>query len=89
MATSQHKLYLPTTMDNPFDPFTQWQRWWDYDHNMGYCTYEHLADIMCPSNELTDAEYTEAFEQACNTLVTWYHPHEVYRLVTQDMCTPF
>ncbi len=27
-----------TTVDNPYDPFTQWDEWYAYDEGKGYAT---------------------------------------------------
>ena len=37
--------YMITTSDNPFNPFTQWDDWYLYDLQKGYCTCERLARI--------------------------------------------
>lgn len=35
-----------TSIDNPFDPFTEFKSWLSYDIQMGYCTCERLASIV-------------------------------------------
>lgn len=35
--------YWVTTTDNPFDPFTEYEDWLDFDRQHGYCTSEYLA----------------------------------------------
>lgn len=47
----------PTTPDNPFDPFTQMDRWMAWDRQMGYDTCRKLAKHCNMSNMLTDTEY--------------------------------
>lgn len=70
-----------TTVDNPYDPFTQFKEWYRFDMRSGYDTCGMLARVMCPSNELTDAEYEDAYMSAVKDVVAWYSPYPVYRLV--------
>ena len=35
-----------TTLDNPFNPFTDFKQWYSYDIQMGYNTCERLASIV-------------------------------------------
>ena len=79
----------PTTVDNPFDPFTQWDKWYAYDTRMGYDTCGTLARIMRPSNELAPAEDETLYMQACNTLLEFYAPNEVYVLVSERNARKF
>lgn len=39
------EVYMLTTEDNPYSPFTQWDLWQAYDHAFGYYTNEYLARI--------------------------------------------
>lgn len=45
-----------TTTDNPFDPFTQFDDWYQFDESKGYHTCSYLARIAKTSNELSDLE---------------------------------
>jgi hypothetical protein len=56
--------YLLTTVDNPFDPFTQWEEWLAYDINAGYNTPSFLARIAVGSDELSDADRAQAIQDA-------------------------
>ena len=38
-----------TTIDNPFDPFTQFDDWLRFDEEKGYHTCQFLAKIARPS----------------------------------------
>jgi hypothetical protein len=35
-----------TTVDNPFNPFQQYESWWRYDHDHKYNTNEYLARVV-------------------------------------------
>lgn len=45
-----------TTLDNPFNPFTQFEEWNAYDMDKGYHTCSYLARIVKSSNELSEAD---------------------------------
>lgn len=53
-----------TTVDNPYDPFTQWDEWRQYDESKGYFTCSYLARIAKVSDELSDADYQLAVDSA-------------------------
>lgn len=47
-----------TTVDNPFDPFTDFDNWYKYDESKGYCTSGYLARYCDgDDSDLGDAEY--------------------------------
>ncbi len=56
-----------TTIDNPFNPFTQYDEWQRYDRDLGYFTNEYLARLTAFSinmpEELVDAETTRAIDE--------------------------
>lgn len=58
-----------TTIDNPFDPFTQYKEWFAYDLAAGYDTTSYLARIVRSSDELSDADQDLAIEQAIDEIV--------------------
>ena len=35
--------YRLTTLDNPFNPFTEWDQWYFFDMSQGYNTCERIA----------------------------------------------
>lgn len=57
-----------TTIDNPFSPFTQWDDWKSFDEDKGYYTCSYLARIAKTSDELSDADYDLAVEEAINKI---------------------
>jgi uncharacterized protein YjcR len=62
-------LHMLTTVDNPFDPFTQWDDWVNYDEASGYFTNSYLARIARTSPDLSDADQALAIEQAIDEIV--------------------
>jgi hypothetical protein len=61
--------YMLTTVDNPFDPFTQFDEWMAYDHQLGYNTPSLLARIAKTSDELSDVDQSLAIQQAIDEIV--------------------
>lgn len=53
-----------TTEDNPFDPFTQMDRWMNYDYQMGYNTCDKIAYLSGCSDNLSDNENNDRLDQA-------------------------
>ena len=45
-----------TTVDNPYDPFTQPEAWYRFDEGKGYHSCSYLARIARTSDQLSDAE---------------------------------
>lgn len=62
--------YMLTTVDNPYDPFTQFDEWYVWDQNAGYCTPGLLARIAFSSDEISDADQLLAIQQAIDEIVT-------------------
>lgn len=61
--------HMLTTVDNPFDPFTEFQQWQAYDHALGYNTLGFLARIAVTSDELSEADESVAIENAIDEIV--------------------
>ena len=58
-----------TTVDNPHDPFTDWENWYQWDERAGYHTTSFLARIIQTSNEISDADQDLAIDQAIEEIV--------------------
>jgi hypothetical protein len=61
--------YMLTTVDNPFDPFTQFDEWLSYDTVLGYNTPGYLAAIAHTSDELSDLDLSIAIQEAIDEIV--------------------
>ena len=58
-----------TTLDNPYDPFTQFDAWYSYDESKGYHTCAYLARITRESNELSEPDEQIAIDLAIDEIV--------------------
>ena len=58
-----------TTVDNPFDPFDQYDLWYAYDARAGHHTPGFLARIAVVSDETSEADQSRAIEQAIDEIV--------------------
>lgn len=61
--------HMLTTIDNPYDPFTHFDEWNQWDQSHGYYTTAFLARIVRSSDELSEADQSLAIEQAIDEIV--------------------
>ena len=59
-----------TTIDNPFDPFTQYKEWYAYDMQLGHNTTGLLARVAIVSPETSEADQMLAIESAIDEIVS-------------------
>ena len=63
------KRTMVTTTDNPFNYFTQFEMWKEYDEKIaGYQTLCYIARIAMTANELSENEMNSAIESACDEI---------------------
>ena len=58
-----------TTLDNPYDYFTQFDEWYAFDTEKGYNTCAYIARIANTSKEMSDADYELAVNDAVDEIV--------------------
>lgn len=62
--------HMLSTVDNPFNPFTQFDDWYAFDTLHGYDTLGILARVCVTSDELSEADQSLAIEDAIEEIVT-------------------
>ena len=63
------KSSMLTTIDNPYDPFTQFDDWFAFDEQKGYHPCAYLARLANTSDELSDEENDAEIEKAIDSIV--------------------
>ena len=58
-----------TTLDNPYNPFTEWNEWYAFDESAGYCTCGYIARIAKTSTDYTDDEVNAAYNEAIDEIL--------------------
>lgn len=71
-----------TTVDNPFNPFEQFDEWLRFDLDKGYNTCEYLGRIARTSDQLSEEENDKEIERAIDEIVK-YDFRNIYKKVIQ------
>lgn len=58
-----------TTIDNPYNPFVDFKKWFLYDVQNGYNSSNYLARIARTSDEMTEKENDEEIERAIDEII--------------------
>jgi hypothetical protein len=70
VANEMDKKHMLSTVDNPYNPFTQFDEWYRYDTDKGHHTLSFLARIVRTSDVLSEADNHHAIESAIEEIVT-------------------
>lgn len=60
-----------TTIDNPYNPFTQFDQWFMFDTEKGYDSCGYIGRIARSSDELTDEENMTEIERAIDEILKY------------------
>ena len=71
-----------TTVDNPFDPFEQFNSWFMFDEEKGYHTCSYLGRIARTSDQLSEEENELENERAIDEILK-YDFRNIYKKVVQ------
>ena len=78
-----NKRFMLTTIDNPFDPFTQFEQWFLFDVEKGYNSCSYLARIAKTSDQFTEDENDKEIERAIDEIIK-YDFMNIYKKVTKE-----
>ena len=71
-----------TTIDNPFDYFTEFDDWYAFDTDKGYNTCAYVARIATTSNEMSDKDYEDEVNHAVDEILR-INPLGIYKKVVE------
>lgn len=72
-----------TTLDNPWNPFTHFDEWREYDESSGWHTLALLGRVVITSDEMSEADQELAIDEAMAEIVR-ENVSGVHVLVTED-----
>ena len=73
-----------TTVDNPYDPFDQFESWFLFDEEKGYHTISLLGRVSRTSDQFSEQENREEIEHAIDEIVK-YDFQNLYCKVTKEI----
>jgi len=76
--------HMITTVDNPYDPFTEFDKWYTWDTSKGYHSSAYLARVVVSSEALSEADQMMDIEKAIDEIVL-LDPLDVYSKVSKDV----
>ena len=76
-------MVMLTTADNPFNPITQFDDWYEYDESKGYCTSGYVARIAKTSDDLSKNDQDLAIQAAIDEIISM-NPDGFYKKVTDS-----
>lgn len=72
-----------TTIDNPFDPFTQFDEWFQFDIEKGYNSCSKIDRIANIYDDMSEVEVNEEIERAIDEIIK-YDFLNVYKKVKRS-----
>ena len=72
-----------TTIDNPFNPFDEFDSWFMFDIENGYYTSSKLARLVNLDDSMTEKEENEEIERAIDRLIE-IDPLDIYKKIVKE-----
>ncbi len=72
-----------TTFDNPYSPFEQFNEWFMFDMDKGYCTCAYLDIIARTSDLMSEEENDREIERAIDEIIK-YDFMNIYKKVLEE-----
>lgn len=71
-----------TTIDNPYDPFNQFDQWYMFDIDKGYGSCSYLDRVARTSSQLSEQENDNEIERAIDEILQ-FDFQNIYKKVTE------
>ena len=79
--------YMITTVDNPFDPRTDFEAWYMWDTGQGYNTSAYLDRVAALPDELPDAVVDRMRDDAIEEIIQIHAGGMYKKLLVEDAPT--
>lgn len=63
--------FMLTTIDNPYDPFEEFDKWFLFDVEKGYNSCSYLARIADIPDDFSDSEASAEIERAIDEIIKY------------------
>lgn len=73
-----------TTIDNPFDPFDQFDSWYQFDCDKKYNSCSYLSRIAQTSDQFSEEENNREIERAIDEIIQ-YDFMNIYKKVKRNV----
>lgn len=73
-----------TTVDNPYDPYEQFEQWYRFDNDHGYNSSGLLMRLAETSSQFTDNENAYEIEKAIDKIIA-ADPCNIYKKIKMDI----
>ena len=70
LVHGNNKTAMLTTIDNPYNPFTEFEQWLMYDTQNGYNTCGRIDRICETTEDMSENEKEIAINNAMDTIIT-------------------
>lgn len=80
---NNNEVFMLTTIDNPFNPFTEFDNWFQYDVRQGYNTCSKIARLCSDYEILSSYEENKNIEYAINRIIELDF-YKMYKKVTKN-----
>lgn len=74
-----------TTIDNPYDPFTEFKQWYMFDVENGYDTCAYLARLTNDSSDKFTDEENFQFDEMMIDRIIEVDPFNIYKKVQREV----
>ncbi len=67
--TYKRRLCFVTTTDNPWNPITEFGKWYQWEIHAGYNTLAYVGKFLILYSDMPDKIYDEEVERVCDEIV--------------------
>ena len=60
-----------STTDNPYNPYVNWDEWYQFDEDKGYHSCSYLARLVKTVDNLSDRDYELMVDNAIDEIVKY------------------